>query len=258
MPIPKIIHYCWVGPNSIPERELECIRSWKKHLPGHVLMFWNEETFDISSNIFSKQAYEARYYAFVSDYIRTKVLYEYGGIYLDTDVEILDSLDKILEKGNSFLGFESRSKIGTAVMGFTPKHYLMGEFMNYYIDNDFQDAKGNVNTIANVSIFSEMLTDYGLVLDGKASKIRDIDIYPREYFYPKKLSDDTFRISEQTVAVHKYSSSWLSDNEKKRGNSRVWRKLIRPQLRFFKTIGVKLIGRKATQKIEIKIRNILK
>jgi len=258
MLIPKIIHYCWVGPNPIPEKELECIRSWKKYLPEYELMFWNEKTFDINSNIFSKQAYEAKYYAFVSDYIRTKVLYEYGGIYLDTDVEILDNLDEILVKGNCFLGFESRSKIGTALMGFTPKHYVIGEFVNYYMNNDFQDAKGNVNTIANVSIFTDLLTDYGLVLDGKGNKIKDIDIYPREYFFPKKLSDDEFRITEQTLAVHKYSCSWLSENEIKRGNSKVWRKLIRPQLRLFKNVGIKLLGKQSIQKIEIKIRNILK
>jgi hypothetical protein len=258
MSIPKIIHYCWVGPNPIPEKELECIRSWKKYLPEYELMFWNEKTFDISSNIFSKQAYEAKYYAFVSDYIRTKVLYEYGGIYLDTDVEIIDNLDEILVKGNCFLGFESRSKIGTAMMGFTAKHDVMGKFMNYYMNNDFQDAKSNVNTIANVSIFTDMLTDYGLALDGKANKIKDIDIYPREYFFPKKLSANEFRTTEQTVAIHKFSCSWLSENEMKRGNSKIWRKLIRPQLRLFKNVGIKFLGRQRIQKIEIKIRNILK
>jgi hypothetical protein len=160
----------------------------------------------------------------------------------------------ILE-GNCFLGFESRSKIGTTMMGITSKHDVMREFMNYYMNNDFQDAKGNVNTIENVSIFTDMLTVNGLVTDGKANKRYR---YPRECFFPKKLSANEFRITEQTVAIHKYSCSWLSENKMKRGNSKIWRKLIRPQLRLFKNVGIKFLGRQRIQKIEIKIRNILK
>ena len=111
MAIPKIIHYCWFGPNPIPELELKCMESWKKYLPDYKLMFWNEESFDIDSNTFAKQAYEAKCFAFVSDYVRTKVLYEYGGLYLDTDVEILTNFNEIIENNKCFLGFETRAKL---------------------------------------------------------------------------------------------------------------------------------------------------
>jgi mannosyltransferase OCH1-like enzyme len=256
--IPKIIHYCWVGPNPIPEKELACIKSWKKYLPDHKLMFWNEETFDINANVFARQAYEGKHYAFVSDYIRTKVLYEYGGIYLDTDVELFTGFDKVLANNNCFLGFETRAKLGTAVMGFTPKHPVLEKFMDFYLTNDFKDTKGNVNTIANVTILTDILSKLGLTTDGSAQQITDIEVYPREFFYPKKISDDEFRFTEQTIAVHRCSNSWMTDRERKRGKNKFWIEVMRPMLRSFREFGQTIIGEERIQKIEIKIRNILK
>lgn len=95
MEIPKIIHYCWFGPKPIPELELKCIESWQKFLPEYKLMFWNEETFNIAEHQFAKQAYENKYYAFVSDLVRAHVLFEYGGIYLDTDLEVMPGFEKV-------------------------------------------------------------------------------------------------------------------------------------------------------------------
>lgn len=256
--LPKIIHYCWVGPNPIPEKELECIRSWKKYLSEYELMFWDEDTFDVNTNVFATQAYESGNYAFVSDYVRTKVLYEYGGIYLDTDVEILGNLDKILINENCFLGFENRAKLGTAVMGFTPKHPVLEKFMDFYQKNDFKDDNGDVNTIANVTILTDILSKLGLVTDGTSQKVKDIDIYPREYFYPKKISDNEFRVTEQTIAIHKCSNSWMTDRERKRGKNLIWVNVMRPLLRSIRELGLNVIGTERIQKIEIKIRNILK
>jgi len=131
--IPKIIHYCWFGPKDIPEIELKCMESWKVFFPEFKFMFWNENTFDIREASFVEQAYEAKHYAFVSDYVRTKVLFEYGGIYLDTDVEILQNFDMVLKKEVCVLGFETRSKVGTAVMAFTPKHAILELFLKFII-----------------------------------------------------------------------------------------------------------------------------
>lgn len=258
MAIPKIIHFCWFGPKEIPEVELKCMESWKKFFPDYKFMFWNEKTFDIKETKFVGQAYEAKHYAFVSDYVRTKVLYEYGGIYLDTDVEILKSFDRVLKKDICFLGFETRAKVGTAVMGFSQQHDVLEKFLKYYSENNFKNENGDVNTIANVTILTDILSKNGLITDGTAQTIKDIEVFPREYFYPKKISDSEFRTSSQTIAVHKCSNSWMTKRERSRGNNKIWINIMRPLLRFFRNFGSNALGPERIQKIEIKIRNILK
>jgi len=258
MKIPKIIHCCWFGPKPIPELELKCIESWKKYFPDYKIILWNEETFDINEAPFVQQAYETKHYAFVSDYVRTKVLYEHGGIYLDTDVEILQSFDKILAQDICFLGFETRAKIGTAVMGFIQKHDVLKKFLNFYRDNNFRKKNGDINTIANVTILTDVLCKMGLIADGTPQLIKDIQVLPREYFYPKKISDSEFRISSQTIAVHRCSNSWMTERERNRGNNKLWINIMRPLLRFFRNLGLTVFGAERVQNIEIKIRNILK
>jgi len=258
MNIPKIIHYCWFGPKDIPEKELKCIKSWSAILPDYELMFWNEDSFDFKSNNFASQAYENRAYAFVSDYVRTNVLYEHGGIYLDTDVELLADFDQLLINNKCFLGFETRSQIGTALMRFTPKHPVICEFLNFYQHNDFVDGRGNINTIANVRILTDILKARGLIVDGSHQVLDDIKIYPREYFYPKKVSDINFRVTDETVAIHKFSSSWMSQREKNRGKNIIWINLMRPFLRRMRSLGKRALGGEIIQSIEVRIRNILK
>lgn len=258
MKIPKIIHYCWFGPKDIPEKELKCINSWKKIFPDYEIALWNEDSFDFKSNNFAAQAYETGAYAFVSDYVRTKVLYENGGLYLDTDVEVLKNFITHLTDDKCLLGFETRSQIGTAVMRFTPKHPLMKEFLNFYQHNDFVDSRGNTNTIANVSILTDILKARGLIADGTGQLLEDINICPREYFYPKKISDVEFRIVDETVAIHKCSNSWMTERERSRGNNIVWINIMRPFLRWLRNTGRNVIGEKNIQNLEVRIRNILK
>jgi hypothetical protein len=256
--IPKTIHYCWFGRNPIPELELKCIKSWSKHFPDHKIQMWNEDNFDINEAVFVKQAYETKHYAFVSDYVRAKVLYEYGGIYLDTDVEILQSFESLLKEKDCFLGFETRTKLGTAVMGFTPKHDVLQSFLHYYNKNSFISRNGDVNTIANVTVLTDILTRRGLLADGSAQNIDNIEVFTREFFYPKKISQDEFQISKQTVAVHRCSNSWMTDRERKRGSNILWIKIMRPVLRFYRGIGLKIFGSKNIKNLEIMLRNRLK
>ena len=256
--IPKIIHYCWFGPKSIPELELKCMESWKMYLPNYKFMFWNEKTFNTKETKFIEQAYENEHYAFVSDYVRTKVLYEYGGLYLDTDVEILRGFDVVLNKEMCFLGFENRSKIGTAIMGFTAKHELVFEFMNYYLNNDFKNSNGELNITANVELLTTLLNRIGLISNGDNQLIKDIEVYSREYFYPKKISDTEFRLTPETVAIHKFSGSWLTERQIKRANNKIWLNIIRPLFKGFKKLGLKTFGAERIINLEIKIRNKLK
>ena len=190
MAIPKIIHYCWFGKNEMPLKEKECVAGWKKFYPDYEFKIWNEDNFDYNKCIYARQAYERGYYAFVSDYVRAKVLYEYGGIYLDTDVKIIKKLPNVPEKG--FLGFERRKFIGTAVMAAEPESELIAELLDYYEQHEFVQQKGYIDSIANVSILTDICRRKGLIPDGRKQKIEGFEIFSRELFYPKKLNENTF------------------------------------------------------------------
>ena len=125
-----------------------------------------------------------------------------------------------------FLGFETRSKIGTAVLGFTPQHDVLKIFLKFYQTNNFREKNGDINTIANVTILTDILSKRGLITDGTHQLINDIEVFQREYFYPKKITEREFRISSQTVAVHKCSNSWMTDRERTRGNNKIWIKYL--------------------------------
>lgn len=255
--IPKIIHYCWFGNNPIPKKEQKCIESWKKFFPDFEIKKWDESNFDYSSCKFSRQAYESRNFAFVSDYARAKILYEEGGLYFDTDVEIIKSFSEMI-KGNGFMGFERRHFLGTAVIASEKKNPLIKKLLDYYQTNDFITKDGFVDNIANVSILTDIFREQGLTLGGKRQTVSGFEIFDREVFYPKKINEDEFRISEETLAVHKCSNSWMTDREKKRGSNSFWINVCRPVLRKARNTFQKTLGKEKTRKIEIKTRNRLR
>lgn len=256
--IPKIIHYCWFGTKSLPEVEQRCIQSWKKFFPDYKFMFWNELTFDITSSVFARQAYEAKKYAFVSDYVRVKVLEQYGGIYFDTDYEVLKSFDEILGEGYNVVGFENKSRIGTAFLAFEPHHPIVKDFLSYYDTHPFMDEKGNIDMTANIVVLTDMLLEKGVECIKDIQIVEDVKVYPREYFYPKKVSEGEFNVFPETMGMHRFSCSWLSDKQKKRGNSWFWLNCMRPLLKYGRAIGLTMFGKERVRSLEIKIRNILK
>ena len=256
--IPKIIHYCWFGPNPIPEIEKKCIVSWKKFFPDFEFKFWNEKSFDINSTLYTQQAYKCKKFAFVSDYVRVNVLSEYGGLYLDTDEEVLSSFSEILETNKNFMGFVTRKFLGCGVMGFHENHPLMNELLEYYNTHPFLNKNGNIDNIANTTIQPDSEVKQGLKMDRKNKENNDIVIYNREVFYPKKLSSTEFRCDFSTIAVHHASSSWMSEKQKKRGNNKIWINVIRPVLQNGRKIGLKVLGENRIYKIEVYIRNKLK
>lgn len=255
--IPKIIHYCWFGGGEIPEKEKNCIKTWKSFFSDFEFRLWNEENFDVNGCNFSKQAYQYKKYAFVSDYARAKVLYEYGGIYLDTDVKVLKPFPKSTAL-NGFMGFERRAFIGTAVLASVAGNKNIKELLNYYETHEFVQKDGSFDNIANVSVLTDIMKEKGLVLGGEQQQVDGFDIFNREYFYPKKLSDAEFRIMEETCAIHMCSNSWLSEREKRRGNNKIWIEIVRPTLRRLRSLGIRLIGKEKIRKLEIIIRNKLR
>lgn len=258
MKIPKIIHYCWFGPKPIPELEQKCMESWNKYFPGYKLMFWNEQTFDIENYSFAKQAYEKGYYAFVSDFVRAHVLKQYGGVYLDTDLEVLSNYTGLFEGKDVVLGFETKSFVGTAMMAAVPDHRIFNEFVEYYKNLSFIGSNGDVQIIANPSILAGILIDYGISLNGEQQSVEGVKVYERELFFPKKIEDGKFRIVDKTVTIHHFEGSWLTPRQKRRGQNKFWIEVCRPILRTIKKGILWLLGNNKTKSIENKVRNWLK
>ena len=211
--IPKIIHYCWFGGNELSDKELYCINSWKKFCPGYEIRRWDEKNFDVNSNRYCKEAYERKKWAFVSDYARFKILYEEGGLYFDTDVEIIKSIDDVVEKG-PFFGFE-RADIDYAVnpglgMGAERHNNVYKEILQYYDNTTFirEDGKENLTTV--VKLVTTVFQKHGLKSDSEIQNINGFCLYPYDYFSPMDYRTGKIMFTENTRSIHHYSGSWLT------------------------------------------------
>lgn len=210
--IPKIIHYCWFGKNEKPEKIKKCIESWKTKLPDYQIIEWNEDNFDYNTLTYTKGAYEAKKYAFVSDVARVKALFEMGGIYLDTDVMVYQSFDSILNN-NCVLGFEMGNYIATSFMACIPNHYLMEDFYDLYKNLPFYDENGKIISGTNVTKLTNMLVDKGLVRNNELQKIDDIAIYPSDYFSPYNYAWEYSNKNNKTICEHLFYVSWMSKRQ---------------------------------------------
>ena len=258
MEIPKIIHYCWFGPKPIPELELKCMESWKVHLPDYKIMFWNEKSFNIeNANEYVKGAYQKNMYAFVADYVRIYAMVKYGGVYLDTDIELLSSIDVFLQN-KAFTGFENKTRVAAGIMGCNKGNEIFQKMLNHYDSSEFTGSNNDVDITTICTVMMNALEEEGFEYKNSNQSLKNIYIYERDIFYPKKMKDGSFRVTDQSVSIHHYSGSWLTAKQKKRGDNIYWRKICRPILRNFKSALPKLVGEKNTLKIEKKIRNWLR
>ena len=216
--IPKIIHYCWFGGKEKPEDVLKMIASWKKHCPDYEIKEWNETNFDIHLNRYTEEAYQQKKWAFVSDVVRMWVLHEYGGIYMDTDVEIVRPLDCLLSN-QAFLGFEGTQWIATSIVGTEPKNPLIAEFLANYKERKFILPDGSLELTTNVRTWTKLLKErYGLILNGKQQKIGEFQIYPTDYFTPYDYINGKLTQTNNTYTIHWFGQSWV--------NQKDWRKRI--------------------------------
>lgn len=211
--IPKKIHYCWFGGKPLPDDAKKYIETWKKYCPDYEIIEWNEDNFDLSSNIYVKEAYESKKWAFITDYVRLFVMYNYGGIYMDTDVELLKNLDIFL-KHRAFSGFESSTDIPTGIMASEQKFPLFKEFLDYYNNRHFILDNGKLDMTTNVKIITDICKKYGLKKNNKYQEVNDFVLYPSDFFCPK--DNNMIRITDNTVAIHHFAGSWLSTEAKKR------------------------------------------
>lgn len=209
--IPKIIHYCWFGRNPLPKSAIKCINSWRKFFPDYEIKEWNEDNFDINIIPYTAKAYNVRKYAFVSDYARFWILYKYGGLYFDTDVEVIKPMDDIIERG-PFMGIETCIKDISIAPGlglaFEAGNNICKEILDLYI-NDYdrisQFEKGNVVLFA-----TRVLKDYGLKNSNTIQKIDTVTIYPIDYFNPYDYVKDRLLITNNTRCIHWFDGSWMS------------------------------------------------
>ncbi len=207
--IPKVIHYCWFGKKEKPDIVKNCIKSWKEFLPNYEIIEWNEENFDIECFPFAKEAYMVGNYAFVSDYVRVYALYNYGGVYLDTDTEILGSLDEFLLQP-SFWGFEEKNFIATSIIGAECENELIKDFLDYYDNLSLYDEHGQIKKFTNVVVVTELLQNRGIKLDGTLQTVEGVaTIYPQEYFSPYDYINCYMKKTANSVAVHHFYKSWL-------------------------------------------------
>ncbi|MCF0132409.1 MAG: glycosyl transferase [Blautia sp.] len=215
--IPKKIHYCWFGKNPKPVSVEKCIASWRKYCPDYVIIEHNEENYDITKHIYMKQAYEHRKWAFVTDYARLDILYEQGGIYLDTDVELIKSLDGLLDC-NGFMGFEDEEKVATGLgMGAEKKNPVVAMLMQDYQEAVFVKEDGSFDLTPCTRRNTDcLIRDVGLKADGSYQKLNGFVFYPREYFAPKGAVDRTLKyLTKNTVSIHHYDASWATDKQKR-------------------------------------------
>ena len=219
--IPKIIHYCWFGNNEKPDIVKKCINSWKANLKDYEIIEWNESNFDININSYVKEAYENKKYAFVSDYARVYALYNIGGIYFDTDVEVFKPLDEFLQE-DSFWGFEEKDYIATSTIGAKKGNRLIKQFLDFYEGKSYSQMRENIETSTNVQIVTNIMKDIGFEMNGKRQYIENIgSIYPQDYFSPYDYINLIDKRSNNTYTMHHFYKSWLSPKDRVKSNIKI-------------------------------------
>lgn len=211
--IPKIIHYCWFGNSPLPQLALKCIESWKKHCPDYKIKEWNESNFNINFNAYTKEAYKAGKWAFVSDVARLYAVYTEGGIYLDIDVELIKSLNFFLDN-SMFIGFESDELLATGLgFGAEKEFYIIKEMLDIYDDISFINSDGEINNTPCSVYNTEFMKKEGFIINNTKQTINGITVFPTEYLCPKNWKNDEMIITLNTYAIHHFLGSWFGDKE---------------------------------------------
>jgi len=208
--IEKTIHYVWLGSKEVPEQFIDFIENWRLIHPEWEIIKWNEENFDCESNDWTKLALEQKNYSLAADVIRSYVLLNYGGVYLDVDIELFKPLDELVNENDFFIGYETDSWFGCAVLGAKKNHKIMREVYERYRTPCKQlNTKSNMLCVLNFSATIKRL--YGIKLDGKTKKIEDnAKLLATDYFFPQHYITRRTKMTDNTVAMHHYSSTWHS------------------------------------------------
>ena len=211
--IPKIIHYIWLGGNPLPKIAEKCIESWKKFCPDYEIKRWDETNLDVNKYQFTKDAYEAKKFAFVSDVFRTEILYNEGGIYFDIDVELIKSLDEILTDVDCVMGFETSNLLN-------PGLFIASKQGNQDLENIlkiYEETKFDLNklmTLTVCEIFTKYYESKGLIREDKTQQLKNTKYYSSEYFSPIDVVTNKKKLTKNTHSIHWYNASWYSPKQK--------------------------------------------
>ena len=210
--IPKTIHYCWFGRGELTPLAKKCIASWRQFFPGYEIKEWNEDNFDVNCISYTADAYKAGKFAFVSDYARFWVLYHFGGVYFDTDVEVIKPMDDVLENG-PFMGFELLGErpavnpgLGLAAM---PGMSLYKAILDQFKQMSFLTENGSLNPYTMIPMVTDLLKERGLVCNGAIEQVAGISIYPPDWFNPFDDATGWLHKTKNTRTIHWYAKSWL-------------------------------------------------
>lgn len=236
----KTIHYCWFGRNPKTALIKKCMQSWKKFCPDYEIIEWNEDNFDINCCDYVREAYEAKKWAFVSDYCRFYVLYHKGGIYLDTDVELIKPIDSL---GGAFVGFENADHVASGLIrGAESGDIICMEMLKSYHDDHFKNNDGTLNLMTVCARETEIMAKHGLKRNNQYQIVENTVVYPTEYFNPIDHETGRIHTTSRTISLHHYAASWVSKNDRLRGKIAKW---------FYKIFGTdnankirKVLGRK--------------
>lgn len=236
--IPKIIHYCWFGKKDKPVEVCQYIERWKSRLLDYQIIEWNEDNFDITYNKYVAEAYENRKFAFVSDVSRLYALYNFGGIYLDTDIEIMKSFDDILETSDLILGFENGGQhIMTAFIAASRENAIIKEFSEYYTNRSFILENGQFDISPNTDEITKIISRLGGIMNNTMQKLAsNVYVYPEEYFSAFEFKTFSKISTEHTYTVHHFHASWLP-------------KYVRVRFKL-KKIVIKIIGKDSFLRIK--------
>ena len=215
MSIPKVIHYCWFGKGKMPKLAKKCIKSWKKYCPDYEFVLHTEDNFDLTQNRYMREAYEAGKWAFVSDYARLKIIYDNGGIYLDTDVELIKPIDDFVKLGG-FMGFDEKGIVATGLgFGAEKGNKIVSEFLKDYDDIPFILPDGSFDLTPCPDRNTEALKRLGMDIENKNQTFMDVTFLPDEYLCPMDYYTGKKKITDKTYSIHHYSASWTNSVTKR-------------------------------------------
>lgn len=207
--IPKKIHYCWFGKKPLPDLAKKCLLSWEKHCPDYEIIRWDEDSFDLQQHQYTAEAYKAGKYAFITDYVRLWALFIHGGIYMDTDVEVLKSLDGFLHH-RAFSGFENEHSVQTGIMGSEINGEWVKQELACYDNKHFILPDGTPDLTPNTKTITEHLTEDGFLLNNCYQEHKNIVVmYPHDYFCPKSWKTGKIELTENSYTIHHFDGSWL-------------------------------------------------
>lgn len=246
MSIPKIIHYCWFGGNPLPKSAEKCIASWRKYCPDYEIRRWDESNFDTHCIPYCAEMASRKKWAFLSDYARLKIIFENGGVYLDTDVELVKPLDTLLDHG-AYMGFENSDLVATG-LGFAAEkgHPFLRENMAYY-----ENLQNFEQVSACPHITTALLKNYGLICDrSQQQTLAGLTIYPEEYLCPKNERTGLMRKTKNTYSIHHFDASWFEESWKESKKKRYRREKIRYIVKTPNRLLRKLLGDTCYQKLK--------